>query len=437
MHKPKVKRKIETVDLTGSDDEDFANNTPVAKAPRRLPSSFSSSQGRKNVANPPNRYQGSKQNTSPFPNSSQRHRNELPTPPSSSQTSGSKSMPFYSDRMHGQRERESWLASTQEQEADIAREIALTEDFDDDVYENYQLYGILKTKIVGCRFYGGKATVGEYVKVRREPSNPYDPNAIRIDNVQRDQIGHIGRNVAAKLAPLMDSGSLLVEGALTGHKDYYECPIGLKLFGTTDPVAGPALRQQMQDLRLPINEFTRNEREAKKRAQELEKQKKARDKAVAAMQKKGNTVFDNEGNGKWSNLGQSVGIGLPPGPNMDQLLEGTSTFNPREVESLVSKLGAGEDVLAKLPMADQPEMLATMLLPYQRQGLQWMLDHESPKLPEADDVVQLWKKAGNVYTNIATNFSLTKGPQLASGGLLADDMGLGEFLLPIPRNFRS
>jgi len=339
--------------------------------------------------------------------------------------------------MHGQRERESWLASTQEQEADIAREIALTEDFDDDVYENYQLYGILKTKIVGCRFYGGKATVGEYVKVRREPSNPYDPNAIRIDNVQRDQIGHIGRNVAAKLAPLMDSGSLLVEGALTGHKDYYECPIGLKLFGTTDPVAGPALRQQMQDLRLPINEFTRNEREAKKRAQELEKQKKARDKAVAAMQKKGNTVFDNEGNGKWSNLGQSVGIGLPPGPNMDQLLEGTSTFNPREVESLVSKLGAGEDVLAKLPMADQPEMLATMLLPYQRQGLQWMLDHESPKLPEADDVVQLWKKAGNVYTNIATNFSLTKGPQLASGGLLADDMGLGEFLLPIPRNFRS
>ena len=35
-----------------------------------------------------------------------------------------------------------------------------TEDFDDDVYANYQLYGILNTKIVGCRYYDGRATVG-------------------------------------------------------------------------------------------------------------------------------------------------------------------------------------------------------------------------------------------------------------------------------------
>ncbi|KEF60565.1 uncharacterized protein A1O9_02126 [Exophiala aquamarina CBS 119918] len=426
MYKTKAKRKIETVDLTGSDDDDCVYNIPAANPPRKLPSSFSSSRVQKNVVIPPNRSQEPGQYSSAIPSSSQRHRNELPTPPSSSQTYGGYSMPIHLDGTHSQAERQSWLASTQEQDADIAREVDLTEDFDDDVYENFQLYGILNTKIVGCRFYGGKATVGEYVKVRREPSNPYDSNAIRIDNVQRDQIGHIGRNVAAKLAPLMDAGSLLVEGALTGHKEYYECPIGLKLFGTSDPVAGAALRQQMQNLRLPINEFTRQEREAKKRAQELEKQKKSREKVAAAMHKKGNTVFDNEGNGGWSNLSQIVGMSLPQAPGMDQLLEGTSTFNPRDVESLVNKLGAGEDVLAKLPMADQPELLATTLLPYQRQGLHWMLDHESPKLPEADDVVQLWKKVGNVYTNIATNFSITKAPQLARGGLLADDMGLGK-----------
>jgi hypothetical protein len=443
MTKPKSKRKIETIDLTG--DDDAANDVPKTKIPRQLPTSFSSSQSRKSIATPPSVSQGSRQYPSSFSTSSQQRRNELPTPPSSSQTYpsnqsrygsfgssqtyGGSYAPVYSDRTHSKSERESWLASTQEQEADIAREIDLTEDFDDDVYENFQLYGILNTKIVGCRFYDGRATVGEYVKVRREPSNPYDTNAIRIDNVQRDQIGHIGRNVAAKLAPLMDSGSLLVEGALTGPKTFYECPIGLKLFGTSDPVAGVALRQQMQDLRLPINEFTTNEREAKKRAQELEKQKKAREKAIAAMQKNGSTVFENEGNGRYSNLSQAVGMGLPQAPDMNQLLDGTATFNPREVESVVNKLGAGEDVLAKLPMADQPETLATMLLPYQRQGLQWMLDHESPKLPQADDVVQLWKKVGNIYTNIATNFSVTKAPELASGGLLADDMGLGKFQL--------
>jgi hypothetical protein len=63
--------------------------------------------------------------------------------------------------------------------------------------------------------------------VRREPTNNYDNNAIRIDNVVREQIGHISRQVAAKLAPFMDSSSLLVEGALTGPKTYYDCPVGM------------------------------------------------------------------------------------------------------------------------------------------------------------------------------------------------------------------
>lgn len=332
-----------------------------------------------------------------------------------------------SDSQHSKQERGGWLASTQEDEADIAREIDLTEDFDDDVYENYQLYGILNTKIVGCRFYDGRATVGEYVRVRREPSNPYDSNAIRIDNVLRDQIGHIGRNVAAKLAPLMDSGQLLVEGALTGPKTFYDCPIGLKMFGTNDPVASAALCQQMQDLKLPVTEYNRSERERKKRQQEMGKQRKAREKTAAAMQKKGGMVFDNEGPNKYSNLGHPVDDGSQQQINMDQLLDGTATYNPRDVQDVVNKLGAGEDVLAKLPMADQPQKLVTILLPYQRQGLQWMLDHESPQLPKGgDNIVQLWKKTGNVYTNIATNFSFTKAPDLASGGLLADDMGLGK-----------
>lgn len=241
----KSKRGIEMVDLTGDDDP---VETPAFKTPRKT-SSFSSTHGRGN---------------------------HLPTPPASSQPrlssqSGARPSPassqsyashrsIHQDQVHSQSERGSWIASTQEQEADIAREIDLTEDFDDDIYENYQLYGILNTKIVGCRFYDGRATVGEYVKVRREPRNAYDSNAIRIDNVLRDQIGHVARNVAAKLASLMDSGSLLIEGALTGPKTFYDCPIGLKLFGTSDPVAGPALAQQMKALGLPLHEFNKSEK---------------------------------------------------------------------------------------------------------------------------------------------------------------------------------
>lgn len=411
----KQKRKAaEIVDLTGDDEDSHHRGPSRAKFSRPNPSS-------------------------------QQNRAALLTPPSSSQTRPRSSQSYNTNNpyisqptptRHSKAERDSWVASTQEEEADIAREIDLTEDFDDDVYENYQLYGILNTKIVGCRYYDGRATVGEYVRVRREPSNPYDSNAIRIDNVLREQIGHIGRQVAAKLAPLMDSGSLLVEGALTGAKVFYDCPIGLRLFGTNDPMAGAALCRQMQDLKLPVNEYLRADKERKKRMQELEKQRKAREKAAAAMQKRHGkgVVVDNEGPNKYSNLGmlESNNNDQPAEEvNMDQLLAGgaTAMFNPRDVQDVVKRLGAGEDVLAKLPMAEQPAQLATVLLPYQRQGLKWMLDHESPQLPKGnDDVVQMWKKAGNgVYTNIATNFSFTKAPELASGGLLADDMGLGKF----------
>ncbi|OAP61228.1 hypothetical protein AYL99_03429 [Fonsecaea erecta] len=406
-----TKRKLpwsstpDIVDLTG-DDNDFSNHSRP-KVSKKTPS-LGSSQGRAT----------------------------LPTPPSSSQpgysSHGSKQTyrdytPSFSQQSSGNSARNNLPHSTQDQEADIAREIDLTEDFDDDVYENFQLYGILNTKIVGCRFYDGQATVGEYVRVKREPRNQYDSNAIRIDNVLRDQIGHIGRNVAAKLAPLMDAGSLLVEGALTGPKTYYDCPIGLKLFGTNDPVAGAALARQMKDLNLPITEYNRSERERKKRLQEFEKQQKARQNAAAAMRKQGMTVFDNEGPNRYSNLSAPVAMKTQAEPGMDQLLSGTAVLNPREVQNVVNKFAAGEEILSKMSMADQPHELATVLLPYQRQGLQWMLDHESPVLPKsADDVVQLWKKTGKYYTNIATNFSCSKAPELASGGLLADDMGLGK-----------
>ena len=56
---------------------------------------------------------------------------------------------------------------------------------------------------MGVRFYSGHASVGERVFLRREPSNQYDRNAIKVENVMGAQIGHIPRNVAADLAKYM------------------------------------------------------------------------------------------------------------------------------------------------------------------------------------------------------------------------------------------
>jgi SWI/SNF-related matrix-associated actin-dependent regulator of chromatin subfamily A3 len=322
--------------------------------------------------------------------------------------------------------RDGWSASTQEIETDLRREIDLTQDFDDDVYENYELYGILNTKIVGCRFYDGRVTVGEYVTVRREPRNQYDSNAIRIDNIQAKQIGHIPRQVAAKLASLIDSRDLLVEGAVTGPKGFYETPMALKLFGTTDPVAAAALKQRMQDLRLPVTEHIRAEAERKKKAKELEKRRREAEKAAASMRKLGGLQVDENSDARYASFATPGLAGATQ--TIEELLSNAQAFNPRDVQDVVNKFAAGEEVLEKMEMADQPSTMRTILLPYQRQGLKWMLEHESPKLPapESPDPVQLWKNKDGVYMNIATSFATKKAPILASGGILADDMGLGK-----------
>lgn len=111
-----------------------------------------------------------------------------------------------------QEERDIWL---EEHEAEDI--IVASQDGNDESTATYQLYSIVETKIVGVQYYNGIATAGEYVMIIREPQNRYDINAIRVDNVQRNQIGHIPRSMAAKLAKYIDSGALLVEGTLASR----------------------------------------------------------------------------------------------------------------------------------------------------------------------------------------------------------------------------
>ena len=85
----------------------------------------------------------------------------------------------------GLNSRDAWSAAT--------AEISSTQEFDDDELSSLQLYAALNDKIVGVRYYNGRATIGESVVIRREPGNPYDSNAIRIDNVMNVQIGKHGK----------------------------------------------------------------------------------------------------------------------------------------------------------------------------------------------------------------------------------------------------
>ena len=72
------------------------------------------------------------------------------------------------------------------------------------------------TTVVGVTYDGRQAVeaklqVGETVRLSREPDNPYDPNAIRVDRQTGEQIGYINRQLATSLASSIDAYSKTIE----------------------------------------------------------------------------------------------------------------------------------------------------------------------------------------------------------------------------------
>jgi SWI/SNF-related matrix-associated actin-dependent regulator of chromatin subfamily A3 len=180
--------------------------------------------------------------------------------------------------------------------------------------------------------------------------------------------------------------------------------------------------------RLPLTDINDREREERQREKQLEKERKDAEKKARAMALgKAAAQWQASDNPMFSNLSTPTGNG-EEGESLEELLSQSSSFNPRDVGKVVENFGQKEVELEKMPMVDTPAGLATQLLPYQRQGLAWMISKESPNLPAAnsEDIVQLWKRKGKMFTNVATNYSTSTPPPLASGGILADDMGLGK-----------
>ncbi|TLD39477.1 putative snf2 family helicase protein [Venturia nashicola] len=308
--------------------------------------------------------------------------------------------------------------------------------YGDDIDCLYELYGSINSKIVGVQYYRGHVTFGEMVLLNREPTNQYDSNAIQVKNVSGVQIGHIPRQVAAKLAPFMDSRKLLCEAETTGPKGGYDVPISIKLLGTNDPSARAMLKEEMKAAHLPVEELLRQEREEKAREQARLKAKKEQEKLIKAAKKagmsmpgsQGQSVF-REGTGNFAGGSFQAAV-----PNLADIIKESVRFNPRNVDRMVEQFGMKDDDLANMDKADQPATVQTQLLPYQLQGLKWLLSKENPVIPafRSKNVVQLWQRYErdpNMLTNVASNFSVQSATlKLASGGILADDMGLGKTL---------
>lgn len=202
----------------------------------------------------------------------------------------------------------------------------------------------------------------------------------------------------------------MVEGLIAGEKGQFDCPVLLKVFGPGEPVARAQLEAKMKSDRLPL---------------------KRRDVAAPTQA----VPPPRKPMGYQSSQSQPSSSQPEPIPELSiqDFVASAERFRPRDIQEIVEQWGVGEDALSKMPMAEQPEGLVSILLPYQRQGLAWLLEKENPVLPPegSKDVVQLWKRdpvRKNAFQNIATNYSSPTPPKLAKGGILADDMGLGKTL---------
>ncbi|KAL1760634.1 SNF2 family N-terminal domain-containing protein [Schizophyllum commune] len=306
-----------------------------------------------------------------------------------------------------------------------------------------ELYCTLSTGVVGIQYYTGLVGAGEEVQLIREPNNRYDRNAIRVSNIAGSQVGHIPKNVAARLAPLLDRGEITVEGVMKqgnlGSKaKKYSLDAEIRIYGRSD------------------------------RRRELEPKLIWATPGQRGFEQLRNPSASSYGGGGYG------GGGMPPPPiptytgaasssrmtnaqieaikkqqealnnaaELKQMLSGLEKVDDESRRnSVLDTLCSVDDVL-KLPEHPDPPGIAkgdlvVELLKHQKQGLQWAIEHEYPKLPtsEKDPPVQFWQykqMAGRpYYYNLATKTPQSTAPTLGKGALCADAMGLGKTLTMI------
>ena len=66
-------------------------------------------------------------------------------------------------------------------------------------------------------------------------------------------------------------------------------------------------------------------------------------------------------------LGSGVQFQEEPGQPLEEILQTSETIDSRRENGVIKTLAVDETTLSKMPFADQPSQLESILLPYQRQ----------------------------------------------------------------------
>jgi len=250
------------------------------------------------------------------------------------------------------------------------------------------LLGKCVAKVVGLQYYTGTVSMQESVNLVRERGNRFDPNAVAVHNVLGHQVGHLCRSHALTVAALMDRGIVRFEGVTSSESGRSGRPgrSGIPY----------ALMIQLLVYGLPAN-------------QEL----------ITKALTSGGLDFTLflEGNDPAGVLPS------PTGPSMESI-----------IDAHADKLFAQCRDYTAMPMVDPKTLTSDLhadLLPYQQQGLAWMLEREKERsvFVEGGFFWERRQSGGAVtYWHSLTNAVVKQEPMMCRGGILADDMGLGKTL---------
>ncbi|KAG2462290.1 HLTF factor, partial [Polypterus senegalus] len=222
------------------------------------------------------------------------------------------------------------------------------------------------------------------VALVREPNNPYDSNAIQVNNIYGDKVGHIKKELAVPLAFVMDNNLAKIEGIVPfGVTNSFTMPVNLQFWGKTENRSAVIDKLNRHGYKLaPSSKLPASER---------------------------NSYFSS--------------MAFSPGRPKLAAVRITNEELKNEFDKLFENLT--EDKAKEMEPADV-SAIGTPLLPHQKQALAWMVTQEN-----SNDLPPFWEQKNDMYYNLLTNFAVRDKPTHVLGGLLSDEMGLGKTLSTI------
>ncbi|XP_055501679.1 LOW QUALITY PROTEIN: helicase-like transcription factor [Leucoraja erinacea] len=258
---------------------------------------------------------------------------------------------------------------------------AVDEDLDSAV-----LFGNLRGNIVGLRYYTGVVSNNEMVALQRDPNNHYDNNAVRVNNVNGIQVGHIKRELAAPLAFFLDNKLARIEGVVPyGANNVFTMPVQLSFWGKEENRAAVLEKLKIHGFKL-------------------------------APHNKGSGIAE-----AWSGMGSARA-----GPSYKAPVHTAVQMTAEQLKNEFDKIFEDLKEHDKTQEIEPAKAVLTPLLPHQKQALAWMILRENNT-----DLPPFWEQRSNMYYNLLTNFAERERPENVRGGILADDMGLGKTLSTI------